>query len=321
MDFLKFLQYHNAVPIAVSVMLLGAGGAFAASNPEAIFSEKQTILSVDNTYIANKDLSVYTPRAQINAVTEDADTYYVAYTLDTIDLENYVWRDTNKKETMSVSKESLGQYGDLGLFVTEQLKQIINRELERLKTTQEIERKNVTQKTVAIAYGGLIGALLDSTTEEIPGYVPVVTPPPPPPESLVQQQETPQTQIGSSEASPPVPSAENPAGLQVLGNNPAQLNLRDAYVDLGVAITNIEYANFGVHVQVDNVPHEQVAIDTTIAGAHTIRYTLTDGDGVTSVVERQVVVGSPDIGGHESDFQVATTALENSSSTDANITQ
>lgn len=319
MDFLKFLQYHNAVPIAISIAFLGAGGAFAATNPEAVFSVQKSVLSVDNTYLVNKDLSTYTPHVQIHGVTEDEHTYYVSYTLSTIGLEDHVWKDVTRQETMNVTKESLGQYGDLGLFVTAQLKQIVDRELAGLQETQGIERKHITQKTVATAYGGLVGALLDNTVEEIPGYVPVVTPPPPPvPEPLAQQQWAPQEQVGGGSAAP---SAGNLAGLQVLGNNPAQLNLRDSYVDLGVAITNIEYANFGVHVQVDGVPSEQVVIDTTAAGTHTVRYMLTDGGGAMSVAERQIIIiGNPDAEPAQSS-QEATTTMDNQTPTSTIVAQ
>ena len=63
--FLHFLSYNNAVPIAVSVVILGAGGAFAATDPQAIYSAQQRVVAVDNTYIANKDLSSFTPRVEI----------------------------------------------------------------------------------------------------------------------------------------------------------------------------------------------------------------------------------------------------------------
>lgn len=295
MSFLRFIQYNNAVPVALVVVVLGAGSAFAAANPDAVFSVQESIIAIDNTYIANKDLSTYTPRAHIETVTEDEHAYYVAYTLDTIDIEESVWRDVSKREVMVVFKDSLGEYDDLGLFVTAQLKQIVDRELARLKETQEIERKHVTQKTVATAYGGLIGALLDSTTEEIPGYTPVVVRPVP--VATEQDSGSAQSGVGDSTQVPlqqtanPGNTQDNIAGLQVLGNNPAHVDIGTVYIDLGVAITNVSYMNFGVHVQVDGVESEQVLIDTSVLGTHTVRYTLTNDAGVVSVVERQILVG------------------------------
>lgn len=36
-----FLSYNNAVPIVISVVILGAGSAYAANNPEVLFPEVQ----------------------------------------------------------------------------------------------------------------------------------------------------------------------------------------------------------------------------------------------------------------------------------------
>lgn len=175
MRFWKFLQYNNAVPIALTVLVLGGGSAFAATDPAAVYSAQQQVVSIDNTYIANKDLSTYSPQAQITGVTEDTDNYYVAYDFSTIDLVNSTWQDTTKQLTLKVSKDSLAGT-DLGLYVAEQLKQNVDAEVERLKNTQEIEKKNVTQKVVATVYGGLIGKMLSASTETIPGYTPVIAP-------------------------------------------------------------------------------------------------------------------------------------------------
>ena len=57
----RFLQYNNAVPIVLSVLVLGGGSVFAATNPDAVLSQEHTVLSVDNTYIATKDLSSWSP--------------------------------------------------------------------------------------------------------------------------------------------------------------------------------------------------------------------------------------------------------------------
>ena len=64
---------------------------------------------------------------------------------------------------------------DLGLYVTEQLKQVIDHEIAYLTEVQDIERKQVSQKVVAVAYSGLVGAFLDDRTEVLPGYTPVVS--------------------------------------------------------------------------------------------------------------------------------------------------
>jgi len=180
MPLRHFLEYHNAVPIALGVLFLGSGAAFAATNPDAIYSTQQQVLSVDNTYIANKDLSTFMPRIMITAVTEDDANYYVAYTFSTIDVKDYVWRDLDKSQTMKVAKSALGPR-DLGLYVSEQLGQLLDHEMDRLEESQATERRKISLKTVANAYGGLVGKFLDSSTETLPGYTPVVVAPPPPP--------------------------------------------------------------------------------------------------------------------------------------------
>ena len=307
MKVLHFLQYHNAVPVALGVVFLGAGATFAATNPEAIYSAQQTVVSIDNTYIANKNISNYSPQVQIVGVTEDAENYYVAYRFMTIDIQNSVWQDVLKSETMTVSKADLGQYRDLGVYVTQQLKQIVDREIERLVSTQEIERRSVTQKTVATAYGGLIGKFLDSTTEELPGYTPVVTPPPPPVQvaAAVISEVTPPadgtvttpsvTTTENQTSVPPTASTSTPAGptLQVLGENPARVAVGDTYSDLGASITGptAQDLNLSIHVFVDgHQKTESIVLDTSVARVWTIRYEATNAAGTTSV-ERQVIIG------------------------------
>lgn len=174
-NLLHFFQYHNAVPIALGILVLGGGATFAATNPEAIYSQTQTPVSVDNTYIANKNLSAYASRVQIVAVTEDADNYYVEYDFSTIDVQEYVWRDVTKHITLTVPKEALGEQ-NLAAYVTEQLNQNLDHEADRLRESQEIARRSVSQKQVAISYGGLVGAFLDETTETLPGYIPPAEP-------------------------------------------------------------------------------------------------------------------------------------------------
>ena len=294
MPFLKFIQYHNAVPIALGVLFLGAGATFAATDPQALYSANQTVVSVDNTYIANKDISNYSPKVEIASVTEDADNYYVAYNLTTIDVQNSVWQDVTKAETMTVSKADLGQYRDLGVYVTEQLKQIVDREMQRLATTQEIERKNVTQKTVATAYGGLIGKFLDSTTEELPGYVPVVTPPPPSPQVAAADATQGDTTTTDTQTSAPQATQGGPGPvLQVLGNNPVQIPLKSSYIDLGASIVSPLNSNLGIHVFVKGVEVSDVNIDTSAVADWTITYKATDQDGNVGTAERIVRVFDP----------------------------
>ena len=288
-----FFKYNNLVPIPLGVVFLGAGAA-AAATPEvrdaaaaAVLSQEQTVLSIDNTYIANKDLSAYAPRAQILGVTEDEDNYYVSYVIATIDLQDYVWKDVQKSEVMKVSKSDLGPYRDLGVYVTQQLKQILDRELAYLRQVQEKERKQVSQAVVATTYGGLIGQFLDTNMETLPGYEPVVKPPVEV-ASVVSSNGSPSTSSGQS-ASASSGSAQ--IGIQVLGNNPARVPLRASYVDLGAVLLDPYNTNVGLHIFMNGAETGSPNIDTSTTTAYTIEYRATDKQGSTIVARRIVLIG------------------------------
>lgn len=173
---LHFLSYHNAVPIALSILLLSAGAAFAASEEvqQAVYDHQETVVSIDNTFLVNLNLGSYSPRAQITAVTEDTENYYISYVLSTVDVVDGVWRDVDRSEEMTVAKAVLGSNLDLGVYVTAQLNELIERQVAYLKEVQAIERNQVSQKVVTTTYSGLVGKFLDAQTETLPGYTPVV---------------------------------------------------------------------------------------------------------------------------------------------------
>lgn len=306
--FLNFIKYNNVVPVTLSLVLLGAGSALAAS-PEvrdaaaaAVLSQQSQVVSIDNTYIVNKDLTAYTPRVMIAAVTEDESNYYVAYSLQTIDLAESVWRDVTKQETMTISKADLGPYRDLGVYVTQQLKQIVDRNLSYLKEVQEGERRHVTQAVVATTYGGLIGKFLDTTTETLPGYTPVVVAPA---EAYGNGNHTEGGPAGSG--SPPTGSGQTNSsgaqvGLQLLGNNPAVVPLGASYIDLGAVLLDPYNSNVGVHIYMNGAEVSSPTIDTSTTTSYAIEYRATDRNGVTVVVRRIVLVGGvADPGGEVSE--------------------
>src|SRR5262249_43849519 len=156
------------------------------------------------------------------------------YKFYTIDVDNYVWKDVVKSETLTVSKDAL-HGGDLGLYATEQLKQLVSHEIDRLHEAQASAQKNISQETIATSYGGLVGKILDDTTDTLPGYTPVVTPPPAPETASASDQSGSPSQTASA-AAPVVVSAGAPT-IVVQGNNPATINVHDSYSDLGATIT------------------------------------------------------------------------------------
>lgn len=294
-----FLRYDNTVPIILGILFLGAGSVFAATNPEAILSTTEQVLSIDNTYLVNKDLSTYSPTVQITGVTEDPDTYYVSYSFNTIALKDSVWQDVSNGEVMNVSKTDLGAYRDLGVYVTEQLKQKIGREIALLRDTQEIEKKQVSEKVVATAYGGLLGALISDSTETVPGYTPVIVAPSDDTESVNV------VQPAASTPGRPAPSSAAPH-IQMLGNNPARIPLRSHYVDLGATVTDDKDLNLGIYLMQNGRSVDMISIDTSTTSVTTISYSATDNDGNTTAVERAVEVYDPLFGDETGPFATTT---------------
>lgn len=297
-NFIQFIQYHNAVPVALSVLLLGAGGVFAATNPQAVYSSSQSIVSVDNSYLVQKDLATYSPSIQIESVNEDAGTYYVAYRLTTIDIDDFVWKDMMRTEVLKVSKEELGQYRDLGIYVTDIMKNIVARELQRLRETQESERSHVSQKVVATEYSGLIGKFLDTKTEQIPGYSPVVQPETAQQFIEVQAPSMRSTVPDMAQAAPeahsnvPAPAPSSAPTLRVLGNNPTEIPVGATYSDLGAVLTSTPIY-FAIRVYVNDVEVSQVSLDTAKTGEYVIKYRASNEVGETGEVTRLVRVVDP----------------------------
>jgi hypothetical protein len=296
----NFLSYNNAVPLVVTILAVGAGSTFAASNPESIYSATSTVVSVDNTYIVNKNFSAYSPQAQITGVTEDAENYYVAYNLATIDVVDSVWQDTVKGMQMSVSKAFLGDKIDLGVYATKQIKEVVDYEKSRLVKTQEIEKKNVSQKVVATTYGGLIGKFLDESTEALPGYTPVVDTVPEQIASPADFTPSQTASVASSDTSTPSqtpPSTASSQGsltLQIMGNNPARIQKGTSYIDLGVFVSDPPTDNIAdLKTYVDGKEVQSVQIDTSIVGTYTIEYKAADALGNSASLSRSVEVYDP----------------------------
>ena len=155
-----FIKYNNAVPIALALILLGGGGAFAATNPEiqqSVYASNTKVQSIDNTFITSVNLKAFPFKIRITSVAEDTDYYYLAYTLDTIDVSDYVWRAFTKQNVLRISKAQLRD-GDLQAYAESELAQVRDAEIARLTKTQELERKlGVSKKTVAVEYSGHIG--------------------------------------------------------------------------------------------------------------------------------------------------------------------
>ncbi len=291
--FLHFIKYHNAVPITLALVLLSFSGALAAS-PEvrsdvanAVFTQEQTVKSVDNTYLLSKDLSTFVPIIQITGVTEDADNYYVAYTMQTIDVDNYVWKDVTQTKTLQVPKADLGN-GDLGLYVAQKLKDVQTWEKDRLAQTQTIERaQGPSSRVVATVYGGLVGKFLDPKEDVLPGYTPVVASAP---ESVPSGPASSSGSGGTPSSGTSVVSSNGGLVISIIGYNPSQIPVGSSYRDLGAFVT--QNGNVGLRYTTQGVGD----VDTTKTGTSTIVYTATDTTGDAVTATREVIVYDPKSG-------------------------
>lgn len=189
---INFVKYHNAFTIGLILVLFGGGAIFAAS-PDArnavIGKEIVSLQGIDNSLIRNADLENFDFQMKIDNVTEDQDNYYIDYSFHTLGVENNKWQIISRSAKMTVLKISLaGQ--DLGLYVQAQLANIVQNELEYLKQAQAAEKeKGLTQIVQTTEYTGLIGLVLDTKNQVLPGYEPVVKP-----QVIELAQETPKPQ-------------------------------------------------------------------------------------------------------------------------------
>ncbi|MFC1729753.1 immunoglobulin-like domain-containing protein [candidate division KSB1 bacterium] len=171
-----FIKYHNSLPIAISLIVAGSGAALAATNDtvrEQIIAEEVVVRSVDNAHVIATDLEVFNPELQITAVEEDGEFYYVSFQYNTISIDDYIWKDEVAKDSLAVSKASLGER-DLGNYVAEQLGETVESKMSYLKEVQGIEKsKGSTKKVATVTYSGLVGKFLEPKEETFEGYTQV----------------------------------------------------------------------------------------------------------------------------------------------------
>jgi hypothetical protein len=93
-------------------------------------------------------------------------------------------------------------------------------------------------------------------------------------------------------AETPVQDTEPPT-ITLTGNNPATLELGSTYGDLGATVTDNVNNNLGYKVSVDDGPEiypNEIQIDTSVAGEHTIVFTAVDQAGNVGTATRAVNV-------------------------------
>jgi hypothetical protein len=172
----NFIKYNNAFTIIVMAVFLGGGMSFAASPDlrDSVYSSSERLTSIDNSAILSENLSSFNFDLKINSITDDKDNYYVAYSYQTLAVQDGAWSNVNLSKTLKVAKDALDGK-DLGLFVAGELSENVNYELSYLKRVQELEKaKGESNKVITTEYAGLIGKMIDPKEEVINGYNPVI---------------------------------------------------------------------------------------------------------------------------------------------------
>ncbi|HOI97229.1 MAG TPA: hypothetical protein PLA19_01870 [Candidatus Pacearchaeota archaeon] len=178
---LDFAKYHNGFVIGLMLVFSGGAAIFAAdpgAREAVLGKEIVSQTGVDNAAILAADLDNFDFEIKINEVAEDENNYYVDYSFRTLEIQDNIWQEAQRRSSMAIDKLSLAGK-DLGLYVQEQLVQVAQNEQNYLKQVQAAEtKKGPTQIARAAEYTGLIGLVLDAKNAILPGYDPVVKPAP-----------------------------------------------------------------------------------------------------------------------------------------------
>jgi hypothetical protein len=182
---IKFIKYNTMITAIIAVAFVAVASVMASSEDvkKMIGEEIVEKSGVDNTVLLAADLEEFDLKMEITNALEDEENFYIDYQYNTLAIKDNVWREVLKREQLMkreqliVSKASLDG-GDLGLYLMEELGEIIDYQLAFLKEVQEKEEeKGMTVVLEKTEYTGLIGLVFDTKTKELPGYEPVVKPP------------------------------------------------------------------------------------------------------------------------------------------------
>ncbi len=324
--FFNFLAHNNIVPIALGLAILGTGSTYAAQNPERIYAVESRVVAIDNTYLVSVDLDDYTPTVKIVDVSEDEDAFYVIYDLYTIALVDSVWQDMIKTRTLTVRKETLADYRDLGAFVTTQLRQVVDREHTQLQKAQLYEKSHVSQKQIATSHRGLVGMFIDDKTETLPPHTETrerIPDPPPAVREAEQPKPAPEPRAEKDSERESVATGEQtdsvtdtPAFvpevgdgttksetktvqpyLSLLGKSTVELLPGATYKDMGVVVHDVRKQSPDLYTFVDGTMVDSVTIDTSTTARYTVRYVLSvDGRVVDEALRQIWVVAENDKG-------------------------
>jgi hypothetical protein len=215
----SFVLYNNTFIFIIGGIILGAGTTMAANEDvrgqvaRALVTEQTTVVSVDNQYILTADIENYPVTAEVISVEEDSEFYFVEYSLNTILIADGVWQPGTRTDSLQLEKVRLGNQ-DLGLYLAKQFDELITAEKRILVETRlEENAVGLSQKVAVTEYDGLVGRLMDSSTNAFPGYEPVI---PAPVVAATEQRNSPVT------VSAPVATQSSGGSTNQPSNQPAK---------------------------------------------------------------------------------------------------
>jgi hypothetical protein len=177
---IKFIKYNTFMAVIIAVVFVAVASAVASNDDvkkQIIGEEIVETQGVDNTLLLATDLEDFDLEMKITNVMEDAENYYIDYEFNTLGIQDNVWQEIFNQSQLVVSIEAL-EGGDLGLYATEELGEVIDYQLAYLKEVQENEEeKGETLVVETTIYTKLIGLVFDTKTKKLPGYKLVVKPP------------------------------------------------------------------------------------------------------------------------------------------------
>lgn len=166
-SILNFLKYNNAVSFILFAILFVTGAVFASSPQlrQSVLAPKENVPVVtapaktDASKLLAENFKNYDLALRIDAIKEDAENYYVAYSYRTLEIRNGVWQEIRKISKMEIPKKLLGKR-DLKTYLSEQIGQVIDREIAYLSESQAIiKTKSAPQKSSK--YASLAGQEID----------------------------------------------------------------------------------------------------------------------------------------------------------------
>ena len=126
---------------------------------------------IDNTALLAADLDSFNMDFTIIGIVEDEESYTVTYSYVDLDAVSGVWQYVEREGGRRISKPFRR---DLGLYLAGELSEEASARLRELRAELQKARETGETKIVEVTeYSGLLGKVLDISTNVFPGYEPV----------------------------------------------------------------------------------------------------------------------------------------------------